>query len=340
MAIDPEVIRLLRTALATLYADSASPRRVADDAGLNTSLIEFGGSAANTWQAILRGAINQGRLDDLLAIVRSDYPTNQPLAQACAAYQRGKAASTASTQSQPPRASSSKYNIQIGSAQGTVIGDGAEVTQQFGTTSTLAPNAPTDQPKIRILFLAANPIDTDQLRLGEEVRAIDERLRSAEHRVFELVSHWAVRTADLSDVLLRYQPHIVHFSGHGSATGNIILENHFGRAEAVPPQALARLLRILRDNIRCVVLNACLSVEQAEAIAQEVDCVVGMTSQIGDEAAIRFAAGFYRALGYGRSIHTAYELGCNEIGLLNLDDETAPLLITKPGVAADLVTYI
>jgi hypothetical protein len=36
--------------------------------------------------------------------------------------------------------------------------------------------------KIRILFLAANPRDTSPLRLGEEVRTIQERLRSAEYR--------------------------------------------------------------------------------------------------------------------------------------------------------------
>jgi hypothetical protein len=35
---------------------------------------------------------------------------------------------------------------------------------------------------IKILFLAANPKDTDPLRLGEEVRAIKERLRLADQR--------------------------------------------------------------------------------------------------------------------------------------------------------------
>lgn len=35
---------------------------------------------------------------------------------------------------------------------------------------------------IKILFLAANPTDTDRLRLDEEVRAIDEALRESEQR--------------------------------------------------------------------------------------------------------------------------------------------------------------
>jgi hypothetical protein len=58
---------------------------------------------------------------------------------------------------------------------------------------------------IKLLFLAANPTDTDRLRLDEESR--DQ---------FELKTHWAVRADDLQELLMRYQPDIVHFSGHGN----------------------------------------------------------------------------------------------------------------------------
>ena len=70
---------------------------------------------------------------------------------------------------------------------------------------------------LKILFLAANPLDTNQLQLREEARAIDEALREAEYREqFELETQWAVRVEDLENLRLRYLPHIVHFSGHGS----------------------------------------------------------------------------------------------------------------------------
>jgi hypothetical protein len=194
---------------------------------------------------------------------------------------------------------------------------------------------------MRILFLAANPHDTDRLRLDQEARTIDERLRTAEFRDrFDLVSHWAVRHTDLSEYLLRHTPHIVHFSGHGSKSGKIVLEDENGNAQAVSPEALRQLFRILKDNIRCVVLNACLSANQAEAIVQEIDCVVGMSEKIGDDAAIRFAGGFYRALGYGRSVQTAFELGRNEIDLTGLDEGAIPKLLVKPGVNAADITFI
>ena len=62
-------------------------------------------------------------------------------------------------------------------------------------------------------------------------------------------------------------------------------------------------------------LNACYSEPQAAAIAEEIDCVVGMASDIEDAAAISFSAAFYQALGYGKDVATAFAAGCVQIGL-------------------------
>jgi hypothetical protein len=40
-----------------------------------------------------------------------------------------------------------------------------------------------------------------------------------------------------------------------------------------------------------------------------------MSKAIGDEAAINFAVAFYQALGYGKNVKTAYDLGCVQIDL-------------------------
>ena len=200
---------------------------------------------------------------------------------------------------------------------------------------------PAEQAKperpIRILFLAANPIDTVPLRLDEEIRAIDRALREAEfHDRFEIEQQWAVRIGDLPEALLRYQPDIVHFSGHGTESSEIVLEDESGVGRAAPRDALGRLFSVLRDNIRCVVLNACYSEPQAQAIAEHIDCVVGMTSAVGDDAAIEFATAFYRALGYGRDVQTAFDLGTNLIALRDLPDVATPHLVVKKVKAADV----
>ncbi len=186
-----------------------------------------------------------------------------------------------------------------------------------------------NQP-IKILFLAASPADMARLRLDEEIRGIEQALRQTEYRDrFELKQAWAVRVTDLQAHLLRHQPDIVHFSGHGSEASEIILEDDDGNSQELPARALSKLFELFKDNIRCVVLNACYSKRQAQAIAEHIDSVIGMSKAIGDEAAINFAIAFYQALGYGRNLQTAFELGCNQINLQNLNEENTPKLITK-----------
>ena len=189
----------------------------------------------------------------------------------------------------------------------------------------------------RILFLAVNPLDTARLRLDEESRSIDQVLRQTDYRDrFDVRQHWAVRVTDIQEFLLRHKPDIVHFSGHGSASSEIILEDSKGSSHPVPVDVLSDLFCVLKDNIRCVVLNACYSERQAQAIAQHIDYVIGMSRGIGDPSAISFTTAFYRALGYGKDIEAAFRLGCLQIHLEDLGEQDVPKLITRDGESAKI----
>ena len=164
--------------------------------------------------------------------------------------------------------------------------------------------------KVKVLFLSANPVATPKLQLDEEIREIGIKLRAAEYRdAFDFVPRFAARPDDLVQALLEHKPEIVHFSGHGSAAQQLIFVDDQGNEKPVTKEALVHLFRILKDNIRLVLLNACFTRPQAEAIAETIDCTIGMRKPIGDEAAIVFAASLYRALGFGRSVKEAFELG-------------------------------
>lgn len=213
---------------------------------------------------------------------------------------------------------------------------------------------PTTSPsKIKILFLGANPSDTTRLALGHELREITQRLRAARQgERFEIVQEWAVRVSDLQAALLLHEPQIVHFSGHGgsnvhkhsphssgltremlpeedtdgaSSDGEILVEDDAGRAKPIPASALAQLFGLV-GGIRCVVLNACHSASQADAICQHVEAVIGMRRSIHDTAAIHFAWAFYQGLGFGKPIPIAFELGKNQLQLYGFSDEDVPLL--------------
>jgi len=180
---------------------------------------------------------------------------------------------------------------------------------------------------VRILFLAANPKDTIQVRISEEIRTIEERLRTTKYGgQFKVEQCPAVRVTDLSDALLRYRPQIVHFSGHGSPSGQIILEDKSGMTQPVSPEALSDLFKILKDDIQLVVLNACHTETQAQAIMRHVRCVICMSGEIDDTSAIAFAGGLYRGLGWGRSVATSFDVGCNEIEISSLKHADRPTL--------------
>jgi hypothetical protein len=70
---------LLRNALAALYPDEASARRIAASAGLSLTRIKFSPVAAYTWHAILQEADHTESLDDLIAVVQSEYGRNSEL---------------------------------------------------------------------------------------------------------------------------------------------------------------------------------------------------------------------------------------------------------------------
>jgi len=185
-----------------------------------------------------------------------------------------------------------------------------------------------------VLLLMSNPWDTGRLQLDEEYRAIDNALAAARFQDrIELRSAQAVRYSDLQTALLRHRPTVVHFSGHGSAAGGIHLADERGNALVVAPSALSELFGILAPSIRCVLLNACFTRDQATAIAAHVPCVVGMSREVPDSAATEFAGAFYYALADGQPVGTAFELGRNLLDLRGTHHAETPVLIAHPNVA-------
>jgi hypothetical protein len=193
----------------------------------------------------------------------------------------------------------------------------------------------------RILFLAANPAGTNSLALDDECREIEQKIRASDYRsALEFITKWAVRPDDLLQHLNQFKPHVVHFSGHGSRLEEIVLSDKDRQPKPVGKAALRQLFSALRDNIRLVVLNACFSHPQAKAITEVIDCAIGMRQAIGDLAAITFAASFYRALGFGRSIQEAFEQGKTALMLEGIPEQDTPELLVRSGVDPNAIVLV
>jgi len=165
-----------------------------------------------------------------------------------------------------------------------------------------------------ILTLAANPDDTSALQLNREIRDIETLLQQSKCRdEFTFVRRDAVRWDDLQRAILELSPRIIHFCGHGAGQPGLVLEREQGQRFEVSTAVLSDLFRQESDTVECVVINACYSKAQAQAISQHINYVIGMNAVIHDDVAIAYAQGFYLALGAGESIPNAHATGCREI---------------------------
>jgi TPR repeat protein len=197
--------------------------------------------------------------------------------------------------------------------------------------------------KIKVLFFTADPLSVDgrapRLQLDKDAREIRDRVRAAEHRDALDFDFWqAARARDLLQALNQVRPQVVHFSGHGDRDGLVLASTDGPGARTADTAVLKRVFKVFRGDIRVVVLNACMSLPKAEAIAEVVGCAIGMRGKISDEAAIAFGASFYSAIAFGKSVQAAYDQGCLALAVDHRKDHECPVLLTRPDVnPAELV---
>nr|HID14490.1 CHAT domain-containing protein [Anaerolineae bacterium] len=127
---------------------------------------------------------------------------------------------------------------------------------------------------------------------------------------------------------------VLHFIGHGTAQGALVLEDDYGLAQWMDAGRFLRLLPADRKYRPClVVLSACHS-ESVGAVLRKagVDHVVAVdrAMPIPDRAAAAYAAAFYRALARGGRLDHAHRDGQNAAGLDKYTGDRSPLVDGPP----------
>jgi len=201
------------------------------------------------------------------------------------------------------------------------------------------PPAPpvTGWPPIRVLILGAGLPGTESLRIDREIRAIQETIEPGMARdTIEVRIRLAVRSEDISRALLKDEPRLVHFAGHGGGTeGSFAAEGDYGLAHVIPVDGLVRLFRGAGQSVECVVVNACETELLARGLSEVVPYAIGMRQPVRDRSAIRFSVGFYQAVAAGRPIEDAFDLGVAQMMTVPVgDDPSAPVLFRRGGLAA------
>lgn len=194
---------------------------------------------------------------------------------------------------------------------------------------------------ITVLFLASNPMDQNQLRLDQEARAIHEKIRLSQHRdAVKFETRWAVRPLDVLQALNECRPRIVHFSGHGSEQDEIVFQDDVGDAKFVSKAAIVQTIAACSSDVQMVFFNTCHSQGQAAAVVEHVLAAIGMSDTIGDDAARTFSAQFYSAIGFGLSVHVAFQQAKAALMLENIPEEATPELFIAEGVDAEGLVFV
>ena len=175
---------------------------------------------------------------------------------------------------------------------------------------------------IRVLYLTANPNETAPLQLQDEIRDVKAAIAAGVRReTIEMTPETGVRIRELQHLIDGSQPDIVHFSGHGREShGQIVLLDDDGKAFPVPIDALADALA----DVGGVVLNACASAPQAEAIAKRGPWAIGMSGLIKNDSAMAFSRSFYGKLADGLKPEKAFPGAKNQLALLRLEGADLP----------------
>lgn len=197
--------------------------------------------------------------------------------------------------------------------------------------------------KVKVLFFAADPIlgrpGGVPLELLEELRQIREHVGRARygHRL-HLEPHGAARADDLLEFLEHTDARVVHFSGHGGRHGLGLVAPDGYSVHYVDAAALRRVFREYQGRVRLVVLSACSSHAEAQAVADIVGCAIGTSSTISDDAATTFNSRFYRAVANGYSVERAFEHARTILQVYRTPESEHPELFVREGVdPADLV---
>lgn len=193
--------------------------------------------------------------------------------------------------------------------------------------------------KITVLYLGASPKDEARLRVDEEAREIRQAIRlSSNPDAINLEDRWAIRQNDILQALNETNPTIVHFSGHGTPDGSLVIEDPMGHSQLVPKFAIAAAIGAASEQVKLVVFNACFSGEDYEEVLEHVDAVIGMTASIGDKAAVAFASQLYSSLGFGLSLKDAFAQACASVAIAASGEINTPALHVRDDLdPADMV---
>lgn len=176
--------------------------------------------------------------------------------------------------------------------------------------------------KTKILVLKATPDDLEKIDVDGEIEIIKKEAERSDVRdKIDVGTDLQASADNFNARILKMRPEILHFAGHGK-NGRLVLRSESGGGNPVRKEAIARALGEHKDTIACVILNACSTVEQGRAIAENIANVIVTNRAIEDNSAKKFSRAFYQALFSGESYLKAYQIALSSLDLMGMNEDS------------------
>lgn len=161
----------------------------------------------------------------------------------------------------------------------------------------------------RVMYFSANPESTGKLSIGNEYLFIHEEIDRSTIQVIQYEFHPRSNCTFkmFVDEVIAKRPHFLHFAGHGDESEikngitELIFQGDFVHdQDKVGASKLHKAFKLFFEKkcpLKLVLLNACLSAQQAEAISETGLLVIGSEDKISSKNARQFAGYFYSKYG-------------------------------------------
>lgn len=147
-----------------------------------------------------------------------------------------------------------------------------------------------DNKKI-ILFVASKPIDVGFIRFNQEYQKICDIIEKQDNCQYKIFTQLALKKEDLQNLLEKYKPNILHFSGHGDVKG-LVMETRNERTTYADSIYFDNLLQSY--SLEGIYFNACYSGKIIDKINKDYfNYGIGNNDVLNDFLAIDFAENFY-----------------------------------------------
>ncbi|PWW04247.1 hypothetical protein DFR52_101941 [Hoeflea marina] len=191
---------------------------------------------------------------------------------------------------------------------------------------------------MKILYVASNPQANATLLAENEITELQSAAIYGRGRRMDFLFLPALPYEELETHIWNYRPDIVHISAHGDKE-QLTITSSSRQNIGLPASALNTLLAPAPPKL--VYLNACDSADIAKGICDTVRYAIGTTAPITNFAARKGAIAFYRAIGQGRTLRSAFESSRSTVEVLSSagGSKVETILFPENGIEDDAVLH-